>query len=316
MAQDQILWTEKYRPHKIADCILPSDLKETFQGFVDNGEMPNLLLCGSAGCGKTTVAKALCDEMGIEYLFINASLEGNIDTLRTKIQKYASSVSLMSTKRKFVILDEADYLNKQSTQPALRAFMEEFSSNCGFIMTCNYQNRLIEPLWSRSTVIEFKYPSKGKDGYGEICKDLYRRLSEILDSEEVTYDSKVLAKIIVKYYPDFRRILNELQRHSTKGEIGSNALVSDFSDISALVSHLKEKNFPGVRQWCAENNDVETSHVFKKLFDQLCVELQNHSIPQAVVILNEGQKAAAIVADRELNMCATFVELMASAEFR
>jgi DNA polymerase III delta prime subunit len=316
MAQDQILFTEKHRPQTVADCVLPAHLKKTFQDFVDSGTLPNLLLTGGSGVGKTTVAKAVCNEMGIEYLFINASLEGNIDTLRNKIQKYASSVSLMSDKRKFVILDEADYLNRQSTQPALRAFMEEFASNCGFIMTCNYQNRLIEQLWSRSTVIDFRFP---KEEHKSLCMQFLHRCKNIMEQEGIraeTDDVKLCAKLVSKYYPDFRRVLNELQRHSSSGIISGDILVSDFSDTDSLMDYIKDRNFPAIRQWAADNNDVDVPLIFKKLFTGMVPILENHSIPRAVLIFNEGQKSDAIVADKELNMVATFIELMAELEFK
>jgi DNA polymerase III delta prime subunit len=310
---DQILWTEKYRPHKIADCVLPKSLKDTFQSIVDNFEMTNLLLVGPAGVGKTTVAKALCDELDVEYLFINASLEGNIDTLRTKIHRFASSVSLMSDKRKYIILDEADYLNRQSTQPALRAFMEEFASNCGFIMTCNFQNRLIEPLWSRASVIEFRFQKADKK---QLLMEFYKRCLYILDSESITYDQKSIAQVISKYYPDFRRSINELQRFSAVGNIDSSILVSDFTDFDLLSDYIRDKDFTAARQWAADNSDVDSSFVFRKIFVSLLERVENHSIPQIVLILNDAQKADAIVADKELNMIATLTELMSASDFK
>ena len=307
------LWVEKYRPSTIDECILPDSMKKTFKEFINSGELPNFLFCGGAGVGKTTVAKALCNEIGAEYLFINGSEESGIDILRHKIKNFASSVSLTDAK-KVVILDEADYLNANSTQPALRGFIEEFSNNCRFIFTCNFKNRIIEPLHSRCAVIEFKIDNSEKP---KIAAGFYRRVMDILSQEKVQADSKVVAELITKYFPDYRRILNELQRYSVSGVIDSGILVnlSDESYVE-LIKNLKAKNFTEARKWVAKNSDIESTELFRKLYDKAIDYLEQASIPQLVLILAEYQYKAAFVADREINTMAALTEIMAQLKFK
>lgn len=310
---DQYLWVEKYRPQTISDCILPDSLKKTFKQFIDSGELPNFLFCGGAGVGKTTVAKALCNEIGAEYLFINGSEESGIDILRNKIKNFASSVSLTDAK-KVVILDEADYLNANSTQPALRAFIEEFSNNCRFIFTCNFKNRIIEPLHSRCSVVEFKVEGKEKE---KIAANFYKRVQKILDEEGIEYSSQVIAELIIKYFPDYRRVLNELQRYSVSGKIDAGLLVN-LSDESytELVKNLKAKNFTEVRKWVGKNSDTESTELFRQLYDKAVDYLEQSSIPQLVLILAEYQYRAAFVADREINTMAALTEMMGQLKFK
>ena len=320
--REQFLWVEKYRPKTIKDCVLPKSIRRPLLGFVDAGDVPNTLMVGSQGTGKTTVAEALCHELDIEYLKINASLEGNIDTLRNKILRFASSMSLMSSKRKMVLLDEADYLNPNSTQPALRAFMEEYSSNCGFILTCNFKNKLIEPLWSRAPILEFTYPDleSKKPEEAREAKELMvtylKRCQWILDQEGVPYENAAVAALIKDYYPDWRMILNVLQKYATTGAIDSGVLAEHAYSLAGLVPALKGKDFSAMRQWVEDNHDTEATFIFRELYTHLYDFLLPASIPQAVLILNEGQKADAIVADKKLNMVATLTELMASVEFK
>lgn len=311
--QDQFLWVEKYRPKKIADCILPKQLKDTFQQIVDSGELPNLMFTGTAGLGKTTVARALCEQLGIDYIVINGSEEGNIDTLRTKIRQFASTVSLAGG-YKCVILDEADYLNPQSTQPALRGFIEEFANNCRFILTCNFKNRIIEPLHSRCGVIDFKFDKKM---LAQLCGQFMNRLKDILNTESITYEEAVLAELIMKHAPDWRRVLNEAQRYSITGGIDEGILVtlSDKS-INDLMSALKAKNFKGMREWVVNNIDTEPHAIFRKVYDALAENLQPQSIPQVIIILADYQYKNAFVADHELNVVACMTEVMANAEFK
>lgn len=311
--QDQFLWVEKYRPKKIEDCILPKQLKETFQTIVNKGELPNLMFTGTAGLGKTTVARALCEQLGIDYIIINGSEEGNIDTLRTKIRQFASTVSLQGG-YKCVILDEADYLNPQSTQPALRGFIEEFANNCRFILTCNFKNRIIEPLHSRCGVIDFKFDKKS---LAQLCGQFMNRLKDILNTESVTYDEAVLAELIMKHAPDWRRVLNEAQRYSINGSIDEGILValSDKS-INDLMAALKAKNFKGMREWVVNNIDTEPHAIFRKVYDALGDNLQAQSIPQVIIILADYQYKNAFVADHELNVVACMTEVMANAEFK
>lgn len=311
--QEQFLWVEKYRPQKIEDTILPDDLKKTFKQFVDQKNIPNLLLTGSAGVGKTTVAKAMLEEVGADYIVINGSLNGNIDTLRTTIQNFASSVSFVGS-RKYVILDEADYLNANSTQPALRNFMEEYSKNCGFILTCNFKNRIIEPLHSRCSVVEFKISKKD---IADLALQFMKRVRTILTNENVEFDKEAVAAVIMKYYPDARRILNELQRYAATGRIDSGILVNMTEEsFKKLISSMREKNFPAVRKWVAENSDVDTTELLRKFYDQASDVMTKESIPQLVIHIANYQYKAAFVADHEINLVACLLEVMADCEFK
>jgi len=309
----EYLWVERYRPQTIEDCILPKNLKETFKQFVQTGELPNFLFCGTAGVGKTTVAKALCNEIGAEYLLINGSEESGIDVLRTKIKSFASTVSLTDAK-KVIILDEADYLNPNSTQPALRAFIEEFSNNCRFIFTCNYKNRIIEPLHSRCSVIDFKIENTEKQ---EIAASFFKRTMNILKQENVEADQKVVAELVTKHFPDWRRVLNELQRYSVSGKIDAGILVNMTEDsFKQLINNMKEKNFTEVRKWVAKNGDSETINIFRQLYDTASVNMEPASIPQLVLILADYQYKAAFVADHELNLMAALTEVMSSCKMK
>jgi len=309
----EYLWVEKYRPQTIDECILPKNLKETFKQFIQTGELPNFLFCGTAGVGKTTVAKALCNEIGAEYLLINGSEESGIDVLRTKIKSFASTVSLTDSK-KVIILDEADYLNPNSTQPALRAFIEEFSNNCRFIFTCNYKNRIIEPLHSRCSVIDFKIENAEKV---EIAGAFFKRTIGILKAENIDADQKVVAELVTKHFPDWRRVLNELQRYSVSGKIDSGILVNMTEDsFKELLKNMKDKNFTEVRKWVAKNGDSETINIFRQLYDTASVNLEPASIPQLVLILADYQYKAAFVADHELNLMAALTEVMAQCKMK
>jgi len=306
------LWCEKYRPKTIADCILPEEYKKTFQSYVDRKEIPHLILCGSAGVGKTTVAKALCDEVGCDFLMVNGSDESGIDTFRMKIKNYASSMSLMGTK-KVIIIDEADYLNPNSTQPAMRAAMEEFAHNCTFIMTCNYKNRLIDPLHSRCAVIEFKIRNEDKP---KMASMFMKRAATILKEEGIPYEAPVLAEVVKKHFPDFRRVLNELQRYSASGKIDTGILanVADVS-LAELVKALKEQNFSGMRKWVADYGNDDPVRLYRKIYDSLYDILDKSTIPNAVVILARYQYQAAFCADQELNLTACLTEMMAECKF-
>lgn len=309
----EYLWVEKYRPQKIDDCILPKQLKDTFKEFIGSGELPNFLFAGGPGIGKTTVAKALCNEVGAEFLLINGSEESGIDTLRTKIKSFASTVSLTDSK-KVVILDEADYLNPNSTQPALRAFIEEFSNNCRFIFTCNYKNRIIEPLHSRCAVVEFKIENKLKQ---EIAAAFFKRVTQILEQENIQYDPKPIVELITKHLPDWRRVLNELQRYSVSGKIDSGILLNVTEEsFKQLVTNLKEKNFTEVRKWVAKNSDNDSINIFRQLYDSSSTTIESASIPQLVLILADYQYKAAFVADHELNLMAALTEVMAQCKFK
>ncbi len=310
---NEFLWVEKYRPKTIEDCVLPAHIKDTFKQIVQGGELHNMLLTGTAGLGKTTVAKALCNELDLDYLLINGSEESGIDTLRNKIKQFASSVSLQGG-YKVVILDEADYLNPQSTQPALRGFIEEFSGNCRFILTCNFKNRIIEPLHSRCSVIEFNIPKKDSE---RLCSVMMSRLMLMLDDEGIKYDTKVLAELIMKHMPDWRRVINELQRYSTSGVIDTGILVS-LSDVSVneLMTSLKQKNFKQMRQWVSDNIDSDPASLFRKLYDNMNDYVDPGSIPQMVLILADYQYKNSFVADHELNLVACCTELMAGVKFK
>ncbi len=309
----EFLWVEKYRPQKIAETILPSHIKATFEQIVNGGELHNMLLTGTAGVGKTTVAKALCNELDLDYLIINGSEEGNIDTLRNKIKQFASTVSL-SGGYKVVILDEADYLNPQSTQPALRGFIEEFSANCRFILTCNFKNRIIQPLHSRCTVIEFNIAKKDMP---VLCNQFHNRVKTILGAEKVDHDPKIVAELIMKHQPDWRRVINELQRYGSGGIIDSGILVNLADDsIDDLIKFLKLKDFRKMRQWVADNMDSEPAAIFRKLYDTMYDYVDGKSIPQLVLILADYQYKNSFVADHELNLVACLTEIMANTEFK
>jgi DNA polymerase III delta prime subunit len=308
---EQTLWTEKFRPQTVQDCILPDRLKKPFQEYVNQKNIPNLLLAGGPGVGKTTVAKAMCKEIGCDYLVINGSDESGIDTFRTKIKNYASSMSL-SGGRKVIIIDEADYLNPNSTQPALRNAIEEFAANCSFIFTCNYKNRIIEPLHSRCAVIEFSLKNNEKAQMGA---QLFKKIQTILQNEEVEYEDKVVAELVKKHFPDFRRVLNELQRYSQFGKIDSGILaqIGEVS-LNEIVKYVKDKDFGAIRKWVG-SNDIDSNTLFRKIYDSMYDSLKPHSIPQAVLILADYQYKAAFVADQEINTVACLTELMVNCEF-
>ncbi len=313
---EEYLWSQKYRPKTIDECILPTELRETFKGYVKQGDVSDLIFAGPAGIGKTTVARALLDEIGANYILINASLEGNIDTLRNDIQKFASTVSLEGGDgRKYVILDEADYLNPNSTQPALRSFMDQFSGNCGFIMTANYEERIIEPLRSRSPVVRFDITKKDQ---AELAKLFYKRLKEILAIEHIEYDGPTLVELVKKHMPDWRRILNECQRYAAKGKIDSGILTSHAltSNFDKLVDFIKTKKFTEARKWVGENIDADPTTLIRNIYDSLYEHLQPATIPQAVLILADYQYKAAFVADQEINLVAMIAELMGACEFK
>ena len=307
------LWVEKYRPQNIGDCILPDSIKDTFRQMVESGESQNLLLSGGAGCGKTTIAKALCNELDADYIMINCSEDGNIDTLRTKIRNFASTVSISGGK-KVVILDEFDYSNAQSTQPALRGFIEEFAGNCRFILTCNFKNRIIEPLHSRCTCVEFRIPNSEKPN---LAGQFLERMKEILDQEQVSYSEAVLAELIMKHFPDFRRVINELQRYSVAGTIDEGILTQlGEVNLKKLVTSMKEKDFTNVRKWVVENLDNDQTQIFRKIYDTLYDYMTPQSIPQAILVLSEYQYKSAFVADQEINLTACLVELMMGCEYK
>lgn len=310
--QNDLLWTELYRPKTIDECILPSNLKDTFAKFVKDGFVPNLLLSGGSGIGKTTVARAMLNEIGCDSIIFNGSLNVAIDTLRTDIRNYASSISMMGG-RKYVILDEADYLTPNHVQPALRNFMEEFSRNCGFILTCNYKNKIIEPLHSRCSVIDFTIDSSQKP---ELATQFLSRACSILYQENVEYDRKVVAQVIMKFFPDWRRVLNELQRYSALGKIDTGILVhvSD-ANITDLVNALRKKDFMRMRKWIGENVSMDTTTLLRKLFDTAHEYLKPESIPALVLILADYQYKAAFVADAQINLTACMTQIMVDCEF-
>ena len=312
MARETFLWGEKYRPKKISDCILPESIKNTFIEFVKQKEIPNLLLAGGSGVGKTTVARALCEELHGDYILINGSEESGIDVLRTKIKQFASTVSLQGG-TKVVILDEADYLNPQSTQPALRGFIEEFHRNCRFIFTCNFKNRIIEPLHSRCAVIEFKI----NGNKAILASQFMTRVEDILKAEGIGFEEPVVAELIMKHFPDWRRVLNELQRYSVSGTIDSGILVNIAEvNMKALMGHLKDKDFKNVRKWVVNNIDNDPVKVFRKIYEKLYDFMEPSSIPAAVLVLGKYQYYSAFVADPEVNLLACLTEIMTQCQFK
>jgi DNA polymerase III delta prime subunit len=315
MSRNEFLWVEKYRPKTIEDCILPENIKKTFTDFLNKGEVPNLLLAGPAGCGKTTVAKALCNELGVDVYVINGSDEGRfLDTVRNNAKNFASTVSLSSTaKHKVIIIDEADNTTSD-VQLLLRASIEEFANNCRFIFTCNYKNKIIEPLHSRCAVVEFGI--KGKEKV-ELAGQFFKRLQTILETEGIEYEPKVLAELVQKHFPDWRRVLNECQRYSVGGKIDA-AILASFSDISVneLVKSLKDKNFTEVRKWVVANLDNDASHLLRRVYDAAFDYLSPSSIPAAVLVIAKYQYQCAFVADQEINLLAALTELMVECEFK
>jgi len=311
---NEFLYVEKYRPQKIDDTILPDNLKQTFKDFVSQGEIPNLMLCGSAGVGKTTIAKALCNELGADFIVINGSDEGRlIDTLRTKIRNFASTVSLSSS-AKVVILDEADYISADSVQPALRKFIEDFSSNCRFIFTCNYKNRIIPPLHSRTTVIDFNIKSSDKP---VLAQQMLLRCKNICELENIQADERVLAELIMKFFPDFRRCLNEIQRYGVSGVIDTG-LLSTLSEekLTPLINMIKDKNWSGMRKWVGENSDNDFNTLYRKVFNALEVKLEPSSIPAAVLVIADYQYKSAFAMDSEINFTACLTEIMSECKFK
>ena len=308
---EHLLWTEKYRPRTIEDCILPERLKKPFQEYVNQKQIPNLLLTGGAGVGKTTVAKAMCNETGCDFMIINGSDESGIDTFRTKIKNYASSMSLTGG-RKVIIIDEADYLNPNSTQPALRNAIEEFAGNCSFIFTCNYKNRIIEPLHSRCAVIDFGLKNGEK---AKMASAFFKRIQSVLQSESVEYEDKVIAELIKKHFPDFRRIINELQRYSQLGKIDTGILaqIGDIT-IDEIVKFIRNKDFTAIRKWVA-THEIDSNTLYRKIYDAMYDVMKPQSIPQAVLILADYQYKAAFVADQEINTVACLTEIMVNCEF-
>ena len=313
--KSDFIWVEKYRPKTIEECILPESTKSMFQEFLNKGEIPNMLLAGPPGIGKTTVAKALCNELGVDVYVINGSDEGRfLDTVRNNAKNFASTVSLSSdAKHKVVIIDEADNTGND-VQLLLRAFIEEFAGNCRFIFTCNYKNKIIEPLHSRCAVVDFSIKGKEKTA---LAGSFFKRLQDILDAEGVRFDQRVLAELINKHFPDWRRVLNECQRYSVGGEIDSGILAA-FSDVAVndLIKNLKEKNFPEVRKWVVSNLDNDTTVLMRRIYDAVYSALENNSIPAAVLVLAKYQYQSAFVADHEINLLACLTELMVECEFK
>ena len=310
---EQFLWVEEYRPRDIESCVLPKTLKSSLQSFVDKETLPNLILSGGPGVGKTTAARAMLEQIGATYMFINGSEESGIDVLRTKIKNFASTVSLEGGK-KYLILDEADYLNPQSTQPALRGFIEEFHKNCGFILTCNYKNRIIPALQSRCSVIDFVIPNAEK---AKLAQQFFNRVIEILNKNEIKFTEKVVAELINSHFPDWRKVLNNLQRYSISGEIDAGILVNlGDKNIKDLMTMMKKKEFTNVRKWVVDNLDNDYDKLFRAVYDNLYEYMDSNSIPHVVVILGEYQYKSAFVADQEINMMACLTEIMGRANFK
>ena len=310
--REEFLWVEKYRPKTVSECILPRPLKKTFTEFVKNKEIPNLLLHGSAGVGKTTIARALCEELGTDYIMINGSDERNIDTLRTTVKGFASTVSF-SGGRKIVIIDEADYLNPTSTQPALRAFMEEFSQNCGFIFTCNYPMKMIPALHSRCSVIGFVI-EKNQQQY--ICGDFLNRVRDILNTEGISYNTDVVAELIIKFLPDWRRVLNELQRYSSGGDIDVGILSKVVDEkFDVLVDILVRKNITDIREWVVNNLDTDPASIYRRLYDNLYHKIEPNTVPEVITCIGEFSYRSAFVADQEINLVCCLIELINKCVF-
>lgn len=311
---NDFLWVEKYRPKTVQDTVLPDRLKEVFQTIVDTGELPNMMFTGTAGLGKTTIAKAMCNQLGLDYIVVNGSEEGNIDTLRGKIKQFASSVSLKGG-YKVVILDEADYLNPQSTQPALRGFIEEFSNNCRFILTCNFKNRIIPALHSRCSVYEFSMSRKEMSG---LAATFFKHMTDILDKEGVTYEQQSVVDLIMKHAPDWRRVIGEGQRYSVTGtlSVGNSSTAGNNESYAILIKNLKDKDFKKMRSWVVNNMDVDTVAVFRGVYDRMTDTVSPESIPQLVLILADYQYKDAFVADHELNVVACMTEIMANVNFK
>lgn len=312
MQREEFLWVEKYRPRRVADCVLPARLKETFQQFVDQKNIPNLILSGGPGVGKTTIARAMLEELNADYIVINGSMNGNIDTLRNEIMQFAATVSFTGG-RKYVILDEADYLNANSTQPALRNFMEEFSKNCGFILTCNFKNRIIEPLHSRCSVIEFKLEGTERT---DMATQFFKRVCGILKGEEVEFDKQTVAELVSKHIPDWRRTLNELQRYSSTGKIDAGILKNlGEESVKTLLGFLKNKKWAEARKWVGENSDQDDISLMRKIYDTAHLYLKPNSIPSVVMHIAKYQYQAAFAADREINFMALLTEIMVDGEW-
>lgn len=314
MLNDDFIWVEKYRPKLVKDTILPEDLKEMFQEFVNQGSIPNMLLYGPPGCGKTTVARAMLEELECDYMIMNGSLEGRlIETLRDAVMSFASSVSFTGRK-KYIIVDEADYLNKDSVQPAMRAFMEEFSKNCGFIFTCNNKVKIIEAIHSRCTVIDFKIPKKVLP---TLAQKFMKRVCNILDLENIAYDKASVAEVIKKHFPDWRRVINELQRYSAAGKIDSGILSSmQEGSVKSLVGYIKEKNFTEARKWAAENTEHDATRVYRSIFEAVDEYVVKSSIPELIILIAKYQYQAAFCADLEVNLVAFIAECMVAVEFK
>jgi DNA polymerase III delta prime subunit len=311
---NEFLWVEKYRPQTVSECILPKSIKSTFSSILKSGEIPNMLFTGTAGVGKTTIARALCNELGLDYIIINGSEEGNIDTLRGKIKHFASTISLSGSGYKVVILDEADYLNANSFQPALRGFIEEYSKNCRFILTCNFKNRIIEPLHSRCSTHEFNIPNSEKP---KLASEFFKRLTGILEKESVQFEPRALATLIERFFPDWRRVLNECQRYSISGSIDAGILVNlSDTNVDVLMTSLKDKDFKTMRKWVVDNIDTDPQIIFRKVYDTMTDFVAPASVPQMVLIIADYQYKNAFVADREINTVAFMTELMANMEWK